>query len=126
MENTKKKIVLADDEKFIAKAYSQQLTRVGFEVTTASTGTEALATIKSVKPDLVLLDLIMPGMTGFEVLKAMKSDPELTHTPVIILSNLSQETDQDEAKQLGAVGFIIKSDISLDDLVKKVQAYDFR
>jgi DNA-binding response OmpR family regulator len=121
-QNTKK-IVLADDEKFIAKAYSEGLNRAGFQVITANDGITALEEIKKNKPDMVLLDLIMPGMTGFEVLKSVKEDGELKKTPVFILSNLSQKTDQEEANSLGAEEFIVKSDISLEELVNKVKAY---
>jgi twitching motility two-component system response regulator PilH len=118
-----KKIVLADDEKYIAKAYAEGLSRAGFDVTTADNGTEALEKIKAIKPDIVLLDLIMPGMTGFEVLKKMTGDSDLKRIPVFILSNLSQETDKDEAMKLGAKEFLIKSDASLQDVVDKVTAF---
>lgn len=116
-------IVLADDEQFIARAYTQGLTKAGYKVHTASDGTAAFDMIKSIKPDLVLLDLIMPGMTGFEVLKAVKETEELSSIPVIILSNLSQETDQAEAKKLGAAEFLIKSDASLGDVINTVNNF---
>ncbi|HYV34037.1 MAG TPA: response regulator [Candidatus Limnocylindria bacterium] len=122
-EGAKKKIVLADDEKFIGRAYSEGLMRAGFEVTTVVDGADALAKIKALVPDMVLLDLIMPGMTGFEVLKAMKSEASLKNVPVIILSNLSQETDKKEAMGLGASDFIVKSDASLLEVVEKVKSY---
>jgi len=118
-----KKIVLADDEKFIAKAYAEGLSRAGFEVSSAADGTKALELVQSIMPDLVLLDLIMPGMTGFEVLKKIKSDANLKKIPVMILSNLSQETDKDEATKLGAQDFIIKSDSSLAEVVDKVKNF---
>ncbi len=118
-----KKIVLADDEIFIAKAYTKGLTEAGFEVHTANDGDTAFEFVKTFNPDLVLLDLIMPGMTGFEILKAMKADNVLAKIPVMILSNLSQETDQSEAMKLGAAAFIVKSDASLDEVVDKVQIF---
>jgi PleD family two-component response regulator len=120
---TKIKIVLADDEKFIARAYTEGLTRAGFEVTSCPDGLDALEQVKKIRPDIVLLDLIMPGMTGFEVLKAMKEDPTLKDIPVLILSNLSQATDQDEAKSLGAEEFVIKSEVSLEEVVNKVKSF---
>lgn len=115
-----KKIVLADDEQFIAVAYNDGLTRAGFEVSVAHDGEEALAKIKEVKPDLILLDLIMPKKDGFTVLKEVKAIPELATIPVMILSNLSQTTDDNEAKKLGAADFMVKAEISLKDLIDRV------
>jgi len=117
---TGKKIVLADDEQFIAIAYKDGLERAGYDITVAHNGAEALEAVKSTKPDLVLLDLIMPKLNGFEVLKAIKADPAIKDIPVIILSNLSQPTDETEARQSGALDFIVKADISLKDLVERI------
>lgn len=116
-----KKIVLADDEQFISIAYKDGLTRAGYDLTVAHDGEEALAKIKEVKPDLVLLDLIMPKKTGFEVIKEVKADPEIAQIPVIVLSNLSQHTDEEEVRQSGAIDFLVKSDISLEQLVARIQ-----
>jgi DNA-binding response OmpR family regulator len=115
-----RKIVLADDEQFIAVAYNDGLTRAGYTVVVAHDGEEALAKIKVEKPDVILLDLIMPKMNGFDVLKAVKADPELAKIPVAILSNLSQATDAAETKKLGAADFIVKAEISLQDLVTRI------
>lgn len=115
------KIVLADDEKFIAIAYKDGLTRAGYDVTVAQDGEEALEKIQSEKPDLILLDLIMPKKNGFEVLKAVKADPELKDIPVVILSNLSQVTDETEARQLGALNFLVKANLSLQDLLDHIK-----
>ena len=115
-----KKIVLADDEQFIAIAYKDGLERAGYQVTVAHDGAEALESIKAVKPDLVLLDLIMPKLNGFEVLKAVKSDADLKSIPVMVLSNLSQPTDEAEVKAQGAIDFIVKADISLQDLLNRI------
>jgi CheY-like chemotaxis protein len=116
-----KTIVLADDEQFIAVAYNDGLTRAGYTVTVAHDGEEALAKIKEVKPDIILLDLIMPKMDGFAVLKEVKNTPELANIPVMILSNLSQATDDNEAKKLGAVDFLVKAEISLQDLIDHIK-----
>lgn len=117
---TGKSIVLADDEQFIAIAYKDGLERAGYHITVAHDGAEALEAVKNVKPDLVLLDLIMPKLNGFEVLKAIKADDSIKHIPVIILSNLSQPTDEAEARQTGALDFIVKADISLKDLSDRI------
>ncbi len=115
------KIVLADDEQFIAIAYRDGLSRAGYEVTVAHDGAEALEKIKEVKPDLVLLDLIMPKMNGFEVLRAVKGDDALKSIPVAILSNLSQVTDEEEARKNGAADFIVKSDFSLNEIIERIK-----
>jgi DNA-binding response OmpR family regulator len=115
-----KTILVADDEQFITSAYSDGLQRAGFTVIIAHNGEEAYQKISAEKPDLVLLDLIMPKMNGFEVLKKVKSNAELQGTPIVVLSNLSQETDEAEAKKMGAIAFIVKSDISLQDLIVRI------
>ena len=122
MTNTKKTIVLADDEPYIAIAYRDGLERAGFAVTVANNGQDALGAVTFIKPDIVLLDLIMPKMNGFEVLKAIKADPALLHIPVIVLSNLSQVTDEAEVRRLGATDFLIKSDYSLKQIIEKVES----
>lgn len=116
-----KKIVLADDEQFIALAYNDGLTHAGYQVFVANDGEQALAQVKEHKPDLVLLDLIMPKKDGFSVLKEIKAIPELANIPVLILSNLSQATDAEETKRLGAVDFIVKSDVSLQELIERIK-----
>jgi DNA-binding response OmpR family regulator len=118
-----KKILIADDEKFINRAYSDTLQRAGYEVIVALNGEEALEKITKEKPDLILLDLIMPKMNGFEVLKKVKSHLKLKDIPVLVLSNLSQETDEAELKRLGAVDFLVKSDISLEELLTRIKQF---
>jgi PleD family two-component response regulator len=115
-----KKLLVADDEQFISTAYGDGLGRAGFTVVVAHDGEEALDKITAEMPDLVLLDLIMPKLNGFEVLKKVKADDSLKSIPVVILSNLSQDTDEAEVKKLGAADFIVKSNISLQDLIAKV------
>ena len=115
-----KTLLLADDEQFIAIAYKDGLERAGYSVVVAHDGDEALQKIAAVKPDLVLLDLIMPKVNGFEVLKAIKADSELSAIPVIVLSNLGQADDEAEARSYGALDFIVKADISLKDLLLRI------
>lgn len=125
MDNSKKniKIFMAEDDKFIARAYNDGLTRAGFSVTMASDGDEAIHKIRETKPDIILLDLIMPGKNGFEVLEEIKKDEDMKDIPVIILSNLGQETDVKKGKELGAVDYLIKSDFSIPEVVKKINEY---
>jgi len=115
-------ILIVEDDKFLSSAYRLKFTKAGFSVHLARDGQEAMDLLKTIKPDCILLDLVMPVKDGFSVLSELKADTLLQTIPVIITSNLSQKEDIDKAKGLGAIDFVIKSDISLDDLVKKVQA----
>ena len=117
-----KKIVLADDEKFIAVAYTDALTHAGLEVAVAHNGREAVELARQLQPDLILLDLIMPEMDGFEALKALKADPATARLPVAILSNLSQDADEQEVRRLGAIDYMVKAELSLQDTVARVRA----
>ncbi|MFZ2252821.1 MAG: response regulator [Minisyncoccia bacterium] len=118
-------ILLCEDEEFIARSYSRKLELEGYKVILAHNGLEALELFHSEHIDLVLLDLMMPLKTGFEVLKEIKSDAneDLRKIPVVIASNLSQHSDIEETKKLGAVDFFVKSNISLKELVLKVKEH---
>ena len=103
-----KKILIAEDEEHIAKIIKFKLEKNGYEVIHCSNGKDALASIISEKPDLVLLDVMMPGMNGFEVLKEMKAHPEVERIPVIMLTALGQETDTVKGFDLGVKDYIVK------------------
>jgi DNA-binding response OmpR family regulator len=120
-KNKQKRILIAEDERSIAKALKLKLGLSGFEVELAINGEEALTLMKAQKFDLLLLDIMMPKMDGFSVMEAMKKAKN--KTPVIILSNLSQEDDADRAKSLGAVDFFIKSNTPLNDIVIKIKNF---
>ena len=123
MDNqTNKKILVAEDDKFLSSAYKAKLTKAGFEVTMASDGIEVLQALKNSKPDVILLDLIMPNKDGFTVLEEIKKDEERKNIPIIIASNLGQKEDIDKGMALGAKDFVIKSNMSLDDLVAKINS----
>jgi len=115
------KILLAEDDKFLVRVMSDKLKRKDFDVILASDGVEAVNKIKSDKPDLVLLDLVMPNKSGFEVLEEIKTDEEFKDLPIIILSNLGQESDLSRAKQLGALDYLIKNNLALDAVVVKIR-----
>ena len=117
----KKQILLVEDEQFLSTLLKNRLEKDGFEVTLARDGEEAVNLLKTVKPSLVLLDLILPKMSGFDVLEAINSDPQLHKAPVMIISNLGQESDIERGKELGAVDYFIKAKISIDDLIKEVK-----
>ncbi len=116
------RILLAEDSRFLRKAAEATLHRHGFTVVTAVDGEEALHLARSEAPDLILLDIIMPKMQGFEVLRCLKQSPETAHIPVIVLSNLGQDRDIQQAMDSGAVAYLIKTDLSLEELVKRVEA----
>ena len=125
MEKSEKKhkILLVEDDKFITKAYQDGLSRAGFIVAAVSDGNQALAALKRDKPDLILLDLIMPEKNGFETLAEIKADESLKNIPVIVSSNLGQDSDIAKGKELGAIDYLIKSDYSIDEVAKKIRQY---
>jgi DNA-binding response OmpR family regulator len=114
-------IVLAEDDKFISKAYQDAFRRDNFNVIPAHDGVEALEMIRTHLPNIILLDVIMPGKNGFEVLEEIKKDPKISDIPVIILSNLGQDRDIEKGKELGAVDYVIKSNFTISEIVKKIE-----
>lgn len=115
-----RRVLLAEDDRFLRKAAETALKRHGFAVIAAVDGEEALRLARAEAPDLILLDLIMPKMQGFEVLRALKEDPATAAIPVVILSNLGQDSDVKQALEAGAAGYFVKANLSLQDLVKRV------
>jgi DNA-binding response OmpR family regulator len=117
-----RRVLLAEDDRFLRRAAEARLRRHGLEVLTAVDGEEALRIARAERLDLVLLDVVMPKLEGFEVLKLLKEDEATASIPVIVLSNLGQERDVAQAKALGAVEFLVKAHLSLQDLVDRVDA----
>jgi len=117
-----RRVLLAEDDRFLRRAAEARLRRHGLEVLTAADGEEALRVARAEPLDLILLDVVMPKLEGFEVLKLLKEDEATARIPVIILSNLGQERDVAQAKALGAIAFLVKAHLSLQDLVDRVDA----
>lgn len=120
------KILLVEDDPFLSTLLRNRLEKEKFTVVVAHNGPEALTLLREHTPDLILLDLILPGKSGFEVLEEVRSDPQLKDkiaVPVIIISNLGQESDIERGKELGAVDYFVKARISIDDLIKKVNGF---
>ncbi|MDO8557990.1 MAG: response regulator [bacterium] len=115
------KILVVEDEPSLQKAMVDVLNINGFQAIGASNGEQGLALTKSEKPDLVLLDIILPKMNGFDVLKAIKGEEETKHIPVIILTNLEGSTDIEQALSLGAMTYLVKTNYELDDIVKRAK-----
>ena len=120
------KILLAEDDKFISRAYKDGFERAGFEVVLAFDGNEAMIKAVSEKPDLILLDLVMPNKNGFETLGELKMDKTLKNIPVIVLSNLGQDSDIERSKSLGATDYMVKADFSMQEVVGKIKEYMVR
>lgn len=116
-----KKILFVEDEPTLQKALVEVLTQEGFKVLSALDGEEGLKLIKQEKPDMVLLDLILPKMDGFEVLKEMKEEKDLKDIPVIVLTNLEGMGDVEKALNLGATTYLVKANYELDDVVKMIK-----
>jgi CheY-like chemotaxis protein len=115
------RILLAEDDRFLRKAAEATLRQRGFTVVTAVDGEEALRLARKDVPDLILLDLIMPKLQGFEVLRALKQDPATAHIPVIVLSNLGQAQDVQQTMEGGAVAYFVKANLSLQTLANRVE-----
>lgn len=121
MTENKKTILIVEDDKFLRELMNQKLLREGFETEEAVDGEQGIQKIKEVKPDLVLLDLILPGIDGFEVLAKIKEDPILSAIPVIILSNLGQKDDIERGLQLGAKDYLIKAHFTPGEVIEKIK-----
>ena len=117
------KILFVDDDNFLRKVYEAELKEKNFDVVLAQDGEEGLEKAQLEDPDLVILDMIMPKKSGFEVLTELQRNPKTRNIPVIILSNLGQEDDKKKGVDLGAVDYLIKDNITLGILVDKINQY---
>ncbi|MEQ1575267.1 MAG: response regulator [Vicinamibacterales bacterium] len=117
-----KQILLAEDDRFLRRACQAKLEQAGFAVRTAVNGEEALSLARTSPPDLMLLDLLMPKLDGLGVLRAMRADSALRDITVVILSNSSKELEMQNADSLGAAGYWIKSNLSLQEICSRVRA----
>src|SRR3972149_6869058 len=116
------KILMVDDDKMLIDLYKERLELAGYNVEVSRDGEEGLAKIHSVKPDLVLLDIMMPKVNGYEALASIKSDPTTKNTPVIILSALMRDINKTKAVESGADDYIIKSEAMPADVIKKIES----
>jgi DNA-binding response OmpR family regulator len=114
-------ILLAEDDRFLRRAMEVALGKRGFHVISAADGQEAIDLLLTNRPDLVLLDLLMPRKTGLDVLKSMRANPDTASLRVLILSNSSKELEMHEAESLGISGYWIKANVSLHELGDRVE-----
>jgi DNA-binding response OmpR family regulator len=117
------KILIVEDDKFLRTLLEKKFQKETFEVITAVDGEEALDKIVVEKPDLILLDIILPKKSGFYVLEEINKDINLKNIPVFIISNLGQPEDIEKGKKLGVKAYFVKAGLSLDELIKKIKEY---
>lgn len=115
------KILLIEDEEVLCNLLEKRLTKEGYEISIARDGLDGLKKMREIKPDLILLDIVMPKMGGFEVLEEMKKDHDLEDIPVIIISNSGQPVEIDRAKELGVKDWLIKTEFDPQEVIEKVK-----
>ncbi len=116
------KILLVEDDSMVVRMYQRKLEKEGFKVSVAFNGEEGLVAIKKERPDLVLLDIMMPKMNGIEMLEKVKADEATKDIPVVILTNLSDRPeDVEKCKKLGAEDYWVKANISLKEIIERIK-----
>ena len=121
MDTRKRKILLVEDDTALASVYRSRLELEGFDVCEANNGEDALSMAVSEHPDLILLDVMMPKISGFDVLDILRNTPETTNIRVIMLTALSQPKDKERAEQLGVDDYLVKSQVVIGDVVERVR-----
>lgn len=119
--DTKKKILLVEDDTALAAVYKSRLELEGFDIRDVNNGEDALSAAIEFKPDLVLLDAMMPKISGFDVLDILRNTPETTNIRVIMLTALSQPKDKERAESLGVDDYLVKSQVVIGDVVDRVK-----
>jgi len=119
-ENKSKKALIVDDDEFLLDMYVMKFKEAGFLVEVAKSGPDALAKAKEFQPAIILLDIVLPGMDGFEVLQEIKSTKACPNTKILMLSNLGQKDDTEKAIKLGAEDYIVKAHFTPSEVLKKV------
>lgn len=116
------KILIVEDDNLVQNIYRNILIKEGFEVVQAFNGRQALSLVQSEQPNLIILDIMLPGgMNGFDVLERLKIDEKLKNIPVLVLTNL--DTEEKVALSIGAADYIVKANISINELVDKIKKY---
>ncbi len=120
MQN-KQTILMIEDDVFLAEIFKKRLEKVGYQVVLADNGEKGLSLAKKDKPDLILLDMILPKMNGFEVLKKLKRNKKYENIPVVVLTNLSSKQDIKKAFELGATEYLIKFHVTPKEIIEKIK-----
>jgi len=118
-----KKILVVEDDNYLANAYRVKLTKAGFEIKIAYDGEEVSKILDTFMPNLIILDLVLPKKDGFKILEELKGDPRYKNIPVLVSSNLGQQEDINKSMKLGANGYIIKTDLSINELVVTINSF---
>ena len=116
-----KNILIVEDDDFFRELIAKRLSSEGFEISEAVDGEQGIEKINAIKPDLIILDILLPGIDGFEVLSKIKENSMVSSVPVIILSNLGQKEEVEKGMRLGATDYLIKAQVTSDEIVSKVK-----
>lgn len=120
-EKTNRKILMIEDERIIVELLKRKLEKEGYQVSVGRDGVEGLERMRENKPDLVLLDIIMPRMGGLEVMEKMREEDGLKDIPVVVISNSGQPVELDRAKKLGAKDWLVKTEFDPQEVIRKVK-----
>jgi DNA-binding response OmpR family regulator len=120
-DTKQKKILLVEDDDALASVYETRLKAEGFDVRRVPNGEDALAAALEYKPDLTILDVMMPKVNGFDVLDILRNTPETANIKIVMLTALSQESDKNRAKSLGADDYLVKSQVVIADVVERIK-----
>jgi DNA-binding response OmpR family regulator len=123
MTDNQKVVLLVEDEPLLANLLKQRLEKEGIKSILARDGEEGLRVLRETKPDLILLDIILPKISGFELMETLKVDPQLERAPIIIISNLGQESDVARGEALGAIQYFVKAKVSIEELIEHVKTF---
>jgi len=121
MSDVQTKILLVEDDPMIVEMYRLRLEEERYQVFTTDKGSEALEIARREKPAIILLDVILPEVDGFNILQSVKGDPDIAQIPVLLLTNLGQESDREKGQQLGAVDYFIKAQHTPVDIIRKIK-----
>lgn len=122
-KESSQKILIVEDDNFLLKVYLERLREEGYDVCVATNGEEGLTMAEQENPSIILLDMILPRMSGFDFLKKIKKKDDMKDIPVIVLSNLGQDADVEQAKKLGAADYLVKANYSFRSVIEKIAEY---
>lgn len=118
----KKKILLAEDNQFILRSFKHIISENGYDIKTVSDGSHVVHEVVEYQPDVLILDLILPNMNGFDILKKLRSKVEYANLPIIVATSLGQEEDKEKVMALGATDYIVKPHTTLQELLKMIES----
>lgn len=120
-DEKKIKVLIVDDDLTLREMYAERMKIEGYDVYVAKDGEEGIALAKKINPNVVLLDIMMPGTNGFGVLETLQKDPATEKIPILMLSALIQDENKEKSKTAGAVGYIVKSETTPADVIEKIK-----